>query len=213
MALGEHGKLSREHRENVYRYQDCHPTTTETADLIGRVQWLKEHNDKRLFRRVLDIGCHDGFLSRWLLRGHSCELLVGVEIGQDATLNAVEQALIDQDVEGPMAIYLNQSWEEFNQPLQFTEVLLCELLEHFPHEENVALVKKAHRYLVTGGRGFITTPDPEGPFGVSNPDPHHINLMDVQQLDALLGDADESIRLSSHIEVMPDGIIYATWEK
>lgn len=214
--LGAYAAYTIEERNDVYRGLECVPTGNERALGLPRTQWLRAHHQNKAFRRVLDFGCHDGFMHRWLLKEWSTEIIVGVEICGDAVKHAVKQALADSMDSGPMAVYCCQGWEEFDQPIRFTEVIASEVVEHFTHPENVEMLAKLNGYLLPGGRGFITTPHIDGQFGKTNPDPHHINLMNEEQVSAL-------IKKATAMNDMPEGeeqkvivvgdFIYGVWKK
>lgn len=208
--LGEFAKYTKDERNAVYAGLDSHPTGNDRALRLPRTQWLRQHHLKQPIRRLLDFGCHDGFMHRWLLQEWDTELIVGVEICTKAVEHAVRQASEDCMPSGPMAIYLNQGWEDFNQPFLFTDTLASELLEHFPHEENVALLRKQNDYLTVNGRGFITTPHVDRKYGKSNPDPHHINLMDEHQVRSLIDEATGATEVK--VDVIGE-FVYAVWRK
>lgn len=208
-VLGAYADYTIEERNDVYRGLGCVPTNNERAMGLPRTQWLRAHHQNTNFRRVLDFGCHDGFMHRWLLREFSVEIIMGVEICEEACKQAVIQARAEMVDAGPIAAYFCQGWEEFHQPTLFTEVIASEVVEHFTHEENVKMLRKLNRYLGHNGRGFVTTPHIDGQFGKGNPDPHHINLMDEHQVEALIKEA--TVVSEVAVQVVGD-FIYAVWK-
>jgi 2-polyprenyl-3-methyl-5-hydroxy-6-metoxy-1,4-benzoquinol methylase len=206
--LGDWEKYTKEEREAKYRGLGSSPSSTDRGLALPRTQWLIHHDKLRRMERVLECGCHDGFLTRWLLQSHFCELLVGVEICEAAYQLAVDQANEEGSVNAA-CFYYNLSWDEFDQPTKFSDVIMAEFLEHLSPKECHNLVQTSHEYLRPGGRGFITTPHIDGVWGRSNPDPHHINLMNELQVSVLVK---EAIGITPDVKTAGD-FIYAIWKK
>ena len=207
MSDSTHDMSTLEKREEWYRTHECHPTSLEIANTIGRVQWLQLEDRERPFRRVLDIGCHDGFSTRWLLASPSLTYLLGVDLCESAITAARELA---HGAPRNVWDYREIGFNEIpHKPGRFDVVVGFELIEHLEDEDARELVRVMHAQLCVGGRGYITTPHIDGPYGRSNPDPGHINLFDTEGLEKLLLE-----ELEQEVLVRRVGdAIWAVWNK
>jgi 2-polyprenyl-3-methyl-5-hydroxy-6-metoxy-1,4-benzoquinol methylase len=131
-------------------------------------------------RRVLDLGCRDGALSRAYLDGND---VVGLDVDREALVRAEQLGLKTQ-------------WADLDEPLAFPDetfdvVVAGELLEHI--RSPGSLIEEARRVLRPGGTLVGSTPNG---FRLKNrlrfaagrhpePDPTHLHLFrpdDVREL-------------------------------
>lgn len=197
-----------EKREEWYQNHECHPTSLKIADTLERVQWLQAEYQADPFRRVLDIGCHDGFSTRWLLRTQHLSYLLGVDLCESAIATA--RTLAKGAPHPDRADYRELNFKEIpHKPGRFDVVVGFELIEHLENEDAREFLQIMHKHLCPGGRAFVTTPHIDGPYGRSNPDPAHINLFTASRLAAMI---------ESELDVLPlvlevSGAIWAAWNK
>lgn len=137
-------------------------------------------------RRVLDLGCRYGALTRHYLPGND---VVGVDVDREA----LEQAA---------ALGIDTCWADVSQPLPFADgefdvVVAGELLEHLP--DPAAVVAEADRVLAPGGTFVGSVPNA---FRLKNrlrflaglrpeTDPTHLHLFRPADVVRLLGRFDD----------------------
>lgn len=189
MALGDWKHLSRKQRLEKIKVHGCVPTPDPLALRLLRVLWLHHiHYAFGLFdpwKRVLDIGCHDGFVTRWLVDEPSVETLVGIDICEQSIVWA--QELVKVRAHPEKAHYIHDDWmtnKEVRELELFDAIVCFELIEHLDLEETTALFKFIDEHLELGGGALITTPNIEGPVGETNADEQHINLFSLKRLEA-----------------------------
>ena len=138
---------------------------------------------------VLDLGCHDGFVGRWIADQMGEVDLYGVELNADACERArkrgykVAQGAAEQAVE----IAARENWPSMDATVLF------ELLEHAPDMD--ALLTAAESTLKPNGRVYVSTPD--GCFGLGS-NPHHLRA-----LRAL--DVADMVRRRGNVEALISG--------
>lgn len=209
-------EASTEERDAFYSGGPCVPTTCARAMALPRVRWIQGANSKKPFRRVAELGCHDGFSTRWLLNSSHLEKLVGVELCKEAFEHAKRLA---QDKFFPeLSFYVHGSIFELNKLFQpslgaedevFDAVVVFELIEHFQPEESRKLLRIAHSLLSPDGRCFLTTPHEDGPFGKSNPDPSHIHFFNEETLAQWIEEETGCYATVMNVQ----GILHAVWNK
>ena len=123
-------------REHFYVNHTCFPTTDQQAAQIGRVQWLRSANEAEPFRRVLDIGCHDGFVTRWLLGSPFLEKLLGIDLCAHAIRCAWKLSGAHPKVE-----YRELRFTEVTPGLTFDTIVAFELIEHLDDADARQLVQ------------------------------------------------------------------------
>jgi 2-polyprenyl-3-methyl-5-hydroxy-6-metoxy-1,4-benzoquinol methylase len=132
-------------------------------------------------RRVLDLGCRDGALSRAYLDGND---VVGLDVDREALARAQQ-------------LGLKTEWADLDEPLAFPDesfdvVVAGELLEHI--RSPPSLIDEARRVLRPGGTLVGSTPNG---FRLKNrlrfaagrhpePDPTHLHLFRTDDLRELL---------------------------
>ena len=82
--------VSQEERDKFYGDCEYHPTPTNAAFNLPRVQWLFRENDKKPFKKVVDLCCNDGFTTRWLLNGPHVDRLLAIDLNKPAIKGAKE---------------------------------------------------------------------------------------------------------------------------
>lgn len=133
-------------------------------------------------RRVLDLGCRDGALTRIYLEGNE---LVGVDADRDALAEAEK-------------LGIETHWADLDRPLEFPDesfdvVVAGELLEHLRDPQRV--VAEARRVLRPGGTFVASVPNGYRlkrrlQFLVGRPpddDPTHLQMFSASDVRALLG--------------------------
>ena len=211
------GDVSVEERDAFYENGECVPTSCKRALALPRVQWIRRENHARPFRRVIELGCHDGFSTRWLLNSPHLDQLVGVELCKQAFDYAEEFKESKHFPE--LATYIHGSIFDLDTELTnagidrlddgFDVVVVFELIEHFQPEESRKLLQIAHNLLSRGGRCFLTTPHEDGPFGKSNPDPSHIHFFNETSLAQWIEEETGCQATVQNIQ----GILHAEWQK
>jgi 2-polyprenyl-3-methyl-5-hydroxy-6-metoxy-1,4-benzoquinol methylase len=186
--LGYLRKYDKAGRNEHYVSDICVPTPDETAACLGRVQIMNNLLNSLKPKRVLELGCHDGFMTRALINEEWCDLVTGVEINQVALKAARD--IRDTNYAGKNLTYVDQDMFEFLEKNEnkWDLIVISEVIEHFQMQEIINLVQMAYDRLEDGGALYITTPDIEGPYGRSNPDPEHITLFSAAMLDKVLDD-------------------------
>lgn len=206
--LGALGKLDQAGRDAFYSDCEYNPTPTALAYNLARVQWLLIENEKKPFKKVLDLGCNDGFCTRWLLNGPFIETLVGIDLNEPAIEGA--NKLLEEIRFPECATYYCMSWEDYmDQHQGFDVVVASELIEHFPEEGARKLLNTVDYFLEPGGRAFMTTPHVDGRWGKSNPDPAHIFLLNPIEVSTLVK---EELGYACFVETV-DEIIHFSFEK
>lgn len=181
-AISEYGRIARdayyaEHKVDM-------PADNGRARCIERVQWLMDEAKAKRFKTFLDLGCHDGFTSRFLVDEIGFQTLVGVDISKDA-INWCFEHLKSQRNPGK-AFYVACGYDKLITPCKFDGVSCFEMIEHFTLEEAAEIVKFMHSHLSSAGRGYLCTPNISGKWGSCNPDPHHIVLYSKETLTDLV---------------------------
>lgn len=117
--------------------------------------------------RVLDLGCHDGYVGAWLRAKLQADLVIdGMELHPDACDRARERGY-RKVVQAPA--------EDAPQHFEigsYDAVVLFELIEHVPDIDT--LLTSAEAMVAPGGGVFLSTPD--GTFG-SGHNPHHLRAL------------------------------------
>lgn len=118
---------------------------------------------------ILDLGCHDGFVGRWVMDQMPEAKLYGVELNAMASNSALKRGYVNvamDSAERADQIAANADWPAMDA------VVLFELLEHAPDMDE--LLTAAENTLRPGGRVYVSTPD--GCFGTGS-NPHHLRAM------------------------------------
>lgn len=183
--LGDFAKYDLKERTRKYaEEQEVNFLSDREALSIPRVRWLREENVRLPFREVLDVGCHDGFTTRWLAESSDLEELIGLEPCKPACKMAEEAVA---HLSGCMH-YVPVGWESYVDPEPFDVVVCYELLEHFTADEGRDLLKFLKHSCTPDGRIYLSTPNRNGAFGSTNDDPCHIQLYDNYDLAELLAE-------------------------
>jgi len=175
-----------EERHQIYVDHQCHPATDERALGMERVQWLLEEAEfNGVPTHVLDVGSHDLFVSRHLLRYPDLESLVGIEPGTSPHAAAERYVSnLAPEIARKVALY-NQGYQDMGHLPKYDWVVCFEVIEHF-HEDEIkdifSFLWKRLR-LEPGGSIFLCTPNAEGPWGLQNSDIHHLTLFTKEALD------------------------------
>ena len=187
MALGEMATHTQEQRDLFYRNAENYvPTATESALRIPRVQWLRALHNRTPFKSILDLGCNDGFSTRWALDDPHVNRVVGIDLNERAIVSA--KALKEEQVFPEVGEYYCASFFDWCPEEQFEVVVAFELLEHFLEPEARRLLEMIHSRLAVGGTAVMSTPNVNGIWGRSNPDPTHIFLLSATDVAALMKD-------------------------
>jgi glycosyltransferase involved in cell wall biosynthesis len=150
--------------------------------------------------RILDLGCHDGFVGAWLMEKAKAEGLEveidGVELHPDACERARARGYrrVVRD--------LAETAPDHFDPGSYDAVVMFELIEHVSDPEG--LLGVAENMLAPGGRVYVSTPD--GTFGEGR-NPHHLRALRAIDLSDIL-------RRRGQVEAMgvgPDTITVASY--
>ncbi len=212
-ALGDFAKMTAAQRTAWYQGHECHPTLDGPASRLDRVAWLKEEHKKQPFSSFLDIGCHDGFTSRWLLREPNFNFLVGIDPCV-AAIRAASKILLELSYPDK-ACYIAAGFEEVNIGTAFSGVSLFETLEHFTPSQVTQAVAFVYSHLRPGGSAYFCTPHVDRRWGRINPDPTHINLFDEEGLrEAICSCLREAFSVEVALNVFSKGdFIYAEFSR
>lgn len=214
--LGILGTFTKADRESFYENRICVPTPDENACHLGRVQFLAKWHKIAEFNSVLDIGCHDGFATRWLLKDPNLHRLMGIDICKAAIQEAIKALDTLPVHEKIRANYRRITWEDyanFSNVLPYELVVCFEVIEHFHMDEVVNLIKTINEKFMHPifGRCLISTPDKNGPWGLANDqEREHITLFEPQELLDLIEDVTKE---KVDEMLIQDGLILTTWGK
>lgn len=165
------------------RYEEHHRTSRSSEFVFGgadRAQRIAEAVGGP-GRRVLDLGCRYGALTRWYLDGNE---VVGVDVDREALAEAAK-------------LGIETHWGDVEEPFPFPDVsfdvvVAGELLEHV--REPAGVVAEARRVLRPGGRLVASVPNA---FRLKNrirfalgrrpeTDPTHLHIFRPDDVRALL---------------------------
>lgn len=142
----------------------------------------KRHSGARTIR-LLDMGCHDLYLTAWLakqLDGQADVVLDGVELG-DETVERARERHEPLDADGRIEQGRAEDAPGFFEPGSYDAVVAYELLEHVP--DVARLLDACEQMARPGGRVYLSTPD--GTFGGGG-NPNHLRTLTSQQLVELI---------------------------
>lgn len=136
-------------------------------------------------KRVLDIGCRDGALTKAFLEGNT---VLGIDIDENALMRAAELGIATRTMD------LMGDWQEL-QGQSFDVIVAGELLEHLFYPETI--VAKVREHLTPGGQFIGSVPNA---FSLKNrlryasgsrrntplADPTHINQFSAKELKSML---------------------------
>jgi 2-polyprenyl-3-methyl-5-hydroxy-6-metoxy-1,4-benzoquinol methylase len=172
----------------MYSKLKCAPATDREARNLERVLWLFREMPRIKPKRVLDIGCESGFISRWAVDEPYVERLLGIDPCEFSIEHATR--MIKKREHPEKAQYIASGWEEaivFANPEDNWNAVVCfECIEHFLPAEGIELLKKIHALLAPGGTAFLCTPSAPGRYGLSNPDPWHLKIYTQDELSKLI---------------------------
>ncbi|HEU4656324.1 MAG TPA: methyltransferase [Capillimicrobium sp.] len=125
--------------------------------------------------RILDLGAHDGFVSKWLLEQFPDAHIDAVE------LNSHAAAICDARINGTCKIGLAEDAPDLFDPGSYDAVVAFEIIEHVPDVDR--FLSACERMLRPSGRIYISTP--EGVFGAGH-NPHHLRALRAVDLADIL---------------------------
>jgi SAM-dependent methyltransferase len=126
--------------------------------------------------RILDLGCHDGFIGRWAASQIDGDVaFYGMDLHPDACEHARRRGYVEVVQANGM-----EAPEHF-EPHSFDAVVAFEIIEHVPDPD--AFLAVCERMLKPGGRIYVSTPD--GTFGEGN-NPHHLRALRAHDLSEIL---------------------------
>lgn len=126
---------------------DCarrHPWETARAGALASL--ARRHWPRDQARRVLDVGCGDGFAGRAIIRGWPMEVAHGV----DTNLSPEDLGRFSDT-----NFTCFQTFADLRS--DYTDLLLLDVLEHIPDDAEFLKTLSAQR-LIAGGLAFITVP-------------------------------------------------------
>lgn len=134
--------------------------------------------------RILDLGCHDGYVTLWLarkLRGQGHEVRVdGIDLMPQAVTTA-HRRFGEDGFEGTFVEGDALAPAEHFDPGTYDAVVAFELIEHVVDPAD--LLSPCEQMVKPDGRVYISTPD--GVFGAGN-NPHHLHAYRAQDLADIL---------------------------
>lgn len=135
------------------QYERFHKDTEEHAEemALGLMEMLRARLPKKLSSSILDIGCGYGFALR-ALRKLGYSNLKGLEISSQQAARCTK-AGFDVDVCSNSTAWIS------SYPNRFNYVLLLDVLEHIPVQEQIIFLKAINGCLKKDGGIFITTPN------------------------------------------------------
>ena len=149
---------------------------------IHRLGKVREWMEKRQPKRILDLGCFDGYALLNLCHGFGA-IGVGVDLDKAALTHAAASAA----TLGIQALFLPYAIEELALGETFDTILLMETLEHVRDPRLVLEV--AERHLEPGGRIYIDVPATPVPHdGNEHEAREHLRVFDESTLLQLIGD-------------------------
>lgn len=192
-------------REEHYKNKPCPPeerTPDENAVRLGRVAHLQYWHALENYTDVLDIGCKDGFATRFFLDDPDA-CVTGIDLCEEAIEAAIAAV---KDYPNQNCRYIASHYEDWDNHHLYDCVVAFEIIEHLPYVEGQSLIKYMSKSC--GGRCFLSTPDEDGPWGRDNPDPEHICLYSPERLASALQEAGVG---EFQIEKF-HGLLIANWE-
>lgn len=131
--------------------------------------------------RLLELGCHDGYLLAYLLDQLGSDLHVdGVELNGEAA-SIAQRRLDERGGKGSIAVGLAEDADLFFEPGSYDAVVAFELIEHVIDVNR--LLETCERMVKPGGVVYISTPD--GCFGEGQ-NPNHLRVFRMVDLVDLL---------------------------
>ena len=150
--------------------------------------------------RVLDLGCHDGFVTNFVARQLGGNLHVdGIEANPEGVRVAAERAKRD-GLEGEYKVGLAEDALTLFTPGSYDAVVCFEIIEHVPDVPGFLDVIEA--MVKPGGRIYISTPD--GTFGAGQ-NPHHLRVYRAVDLFDLLRSRGEVADMAVGVDTITVG--------
>lgn len=213
-TLGALGAYEKDERDDYYERRICTPTPTDSGEQLHRSHVLRTvFNAFGYPKTVLDLGCHDGFSTRWLMKDTypEVETIVGIDLCKEA----IAHARRFRDLEFPDKNIFYHRTDVFerlrNEDATWDAIVCFEFIEHFFLAEIEELIELIHKRLAPGGWAFISTPFVHGRYGKSNPDSEHITLFDELLLENVI---ENKLFLPANVFTDATGTtLYAIWEK
>lgn len=146
--------------------------------------------------KVLDLGCHDGFIGQWLLSQAPDTIIDGVELEPRGVAECLRRGYHDC-VQG----LAEDAYKHF-EPGSYDVVFAAELIEHVPDVDR--LLSVCEQMVKPAGLVILSTPD--GTFGTGN-NPHHLRVLRSIDLAELLRRRGELHRMA----VGRDGLTLAAY--
>jgi 2-polyprenyl-3-methyl-5-hydroxy-6-metoxy-1,4-benzoquinol methylase len=147
------------------QWHEPSPESQEAYRAMRERTWdeLREHNPDYFARlsysvehakgRVLEIGCGQGNMTRWLVQQPEVQSIVAV----DAFPQAVE-ALNALGLEGVECRTMAADALELGANERFDTVMLCEVIEHLYPDEETALLESIRPHLAERARFVVSVP-------------------------------------------------------
>lgn len=133
-------------------------------------------------KRILDLGCFDGWALLNLCHGFKCS-----GIGVDLDTDALKHAAASASTLGLDAQFVPLAIEDLDLGQKFDTILLMEILEHVRNPQ--AVIAVAERHLAPGGRIYIDVPATPVPHdGNAHEAREHLRVFDSKTLLATIGD-------------------------
>lgn len=146
--------------------------------------------------KVLDLGCHDGFIGQWLLSKSPDTIIDGVELEPRGVQECLRRGY-HECVQG----LAEDAYKHF-EPGSYDVVFCAELIEHVP--DVAQLLSVCEQMVKPTGLVILSTPD--GTFGTGN-NPHHLRVLRSIDLAELLRRRGELHRMA----VGRDGLTLAAY--
>lgn len=151
--------------------------------------------------RVLDLGCHDGYIASWVGRNLQDLHIDGIDANKQAC-EIFERRLQEHGIPGEAKVGLAEDAMMLFPAGSYDAVLAFELIEHVPDVDHFLAVCEG--MLKEDGRVYLSTPD--GVFGEGQ-NPHHLRVyrsIDLCELARRRGELEDA-------RSGPDGITFLSY--
>ena len=167
--------MQKENTKNLYDSQALdwqREKPTLLSDFSARPHVI-EHCGDVTGKKILDLGCGEGYLSRLLIK-NGCEQITGVDLSKEM-ISVADQIKNEQNLD--QATYIscdvNQFLEEHSE--KYDVIIAVFLFNYIDTASMSHVIDKTHDLLTENGKFIFTVPHPSLPFIKSNDFPFYFN--------------------------------------